>query len=53
MDRAVAVRMHRDVSFSEGDNLDVLYALQHYGIVPESAMPAPGSLTGDSLADFR
>ena len=54
MDRAtVAVRMHGDVSFSEGGSAyDVLYALQHYGIVPESAMPAPGSLTGDSLANF-
>ena len=54
MDRAtVAVRMHGDVSFSEGGSAyDVLYALQHYGIVPESTMPAPGSLTGDSLANF-
>ena len=43
MDRAtMAVRMHGDVSFSEGGSAyDVLYALQHYGIVPENAMPAP------------
>ena len=54
MDRAtMAVRMHGDVSFSEGGSAyDVLYALQHYGIVPENAMPAPGTLTGDSLANF-
>ncbi|WP_279148596.1 aminopeptidase C [Segatella bryantii] len=54
MDRAVmAVRMHGDVSFSEGGSAyDPLYCIQHYGIVPESAMPAPGTLTGDSLANF-
>ncbi len=54
MDRAtMAVRMHGDVSFSQGGSAyDVLYCLQHYGIVPEEAMPAPGSLTGDSLANF-
>lgn len=54
MDRAtMAVRMHGDVSFSQGGSAyDVLYALQHYGIVPEGAMPAPGTLTGDSLANF-
>ena len=54
MDRAtMAVRMHGDVSFSQGGSAyDVLYAMQHYGIVPESAMPAPGTLTGDSLANF-
>ncbi len=36
-DRAtMAVRMHGDVSFSEGGSAyDVLYALQHYGIVPQ------------------
>lgn len=54
MDRAImAVRMHGDVSFSEGGSCyDPLYCIQHYGIVPESAMPAPGSLYGDSLANF-
>ena len=54
MDRAtMAVRMHGDVSFSQGGSAyDVLYALKHYGIVPETAMPAPGTLTGDSLANF-
>ena len=54
MDRAMkAVRMHGDVSFAQGGSTyDPIYCWQHYGIVPESAMPLPGSLTGDSLADF-
>lgn len=54
MDRATkAVRMHGDVSFSQGGSAyDVLYCLKNYGIVPESAMPAPGTLIGDSLANF-
>ncbi|WP_028908749.1 aminopeptidase C [Prevotella sp. AGR2160] len=54
MDRAIkAVRMHGDVSFSEGgSSYDPLYCIQHYGICPESAMPAPGTLYGDSLANF-
>lgn len=53
-DRAImSVRMHGDVSFSEGgSSYDPLYCIEHYGIVPESAMPAPGTLYGDSLADF-
>lgn len=54
LDRAVmAVRMHGDVSFSEGGSAyDVQYCIQHYGITPESAMPLPGTLYGDSLANF-
>lgn len=54
MDRAImAVRMHGDVSFSEGgSSYDPLYCIKHYGIVPESAMPLPGTLYGDSLANF-
>lgn len=54
MDRAImAVRMHGDVSFSEGGSCyDPLYCIQHYGIVPETAMPLPGTLYGDSLANF-
>ena len=27
--------------------------IRRYGICPEEAMPAPGSLTGDSFANFR
>ena len=54
MDRAImSVRMHGDVSFSEGGSAyDPLYCIQHYGIVPENAMPLPGTLYGDSLANF-
>ena len=54
MDRAVkAVRMHGDVSFSQGGSgYDVQYCWEHYGIVPENAMPEPGKMTGDSLANF-
>ena len=55
MDRAImAVRMHGDVSFSEGGSCyDPLYCIQHYGIVPEDAMPLPGTLYGDTLANFK
>uniref|UniRef100_A0AB33J4S7 Aminopeptidase n=1 Tax=Prevotella sp. GTC17254 TaxID=3236794 RepID=A0AB33J4S7_9BACT len=54
MDRAtMAVRMHGDVSFSQGGSAyDPLYCIQNYGIVPENAMPLPGTLYGDSLANF-
>ena len=54
MDRAIkAVRMHGDVSFSEGGRgYDVQYCWEHYGMVPESAMPLPGKMIGDSLANF-
>lgn len=45
--------MHGDVSFSEGgSSYDPLYCIQHYGIIPENAMPLPGTLYGDSLANF-
>ena len=54
MDEAVHyVRMHGDSRFSEGGSVDdVLAVLRTHGICPEEAMPAPGSLTGDSLANF-
>ena len=54
MDRAIkAVRMHGDVSFSEGGSgYDVQYCWEHYGMIPESAMPLPGKMIGDSLANF-
>ena len=54
MDRATkAVRMHGDVSFSEGGSgYDVQYCWEHYGMIPESAMPLPGKMIGDSLANF-
>ena len=48
------VRMHGDSRFSEGGSADdVLSVLKTHGICPEEAMPAPGSLTGDSLANFN
>ncbi len=51
IDRAErAVRTHGDASFSQGGSFyDVIYCLQHYGIVPQEAMAAPGSLYGDTL----
>ena len=55
MDRAdKAVRTHGDVSFSQGGSFyDAVYCLKHYGIVPQDAMPFPGSLYGDSLFNFN
>ena len=55
MDRAVmSVRMHGDVSFAQGgSHFDVLYCLKNYGICPENAMPLPGTLYGDTLANFN
>jgi aminopeptidase C len=48
------VRMHGYSQMSEGGSCDdVLEVIRHYGICPEEAMPAPGSLTGDSLANFK
>lgn len=54
LDRAkAAVRMHGDVSFSEGGSFyDVLYCMKYYGLAPQEAMPFPGSLQGDSLFNF-
>jgi len=54
MDRAtMAIRMHGDVSFSQGGSAyDPIYCWEHYGMVPETAMPLPGTLYGDSLANF-
>ena len=55
MDRAdKAVRTHGDASFSQGGSFyDAIYCLKHYGIVPQEAMPFPGSLYGDSLFNFN
>ena len=48
------VRMHGYSQISQGGSCDdVLEVIQKYGICPENAMPAPGSLTGDSLANFK
>lgn len=47
------VRMHGDSRFSEGGSADdVLDVIRHHGICPEESMPLPGTLTGDSLANF-
>ncbi len=48
-DRAdAAVRTHGDVSYAQGGSFyDVVYCLENYGIVPQKAMPEPGSLYGE------
>ncbi|MBO4663114.1 MAG: aminopeptidase [Bacteroidaceae bacterium] len=53
-DRAVAaVRMHGDVSFSQGGSFyDAVYCMKNYGMVPQTAMPEPGTLYGDTLPNF-
>ncbi|MCQ2256107.1 MAG: C1 family peptidase [Bacteroidaceae bacterium] len=55
MDRAIVkVRMHGDAQFAQGGSFeDVLATFKLYGICPEEAMPAPGTLQGDSLANFN
>ena len=48
------VRMHGYSQISEGGSCDdVLEVIRRHGICPEDAMPAPGSMTGDSLANFN
>ena len=48
---AAAVRTHGDVSFSQGGAFnDVIYCLKHYGMVPDSVMPA-GAMYGDTLSN--
>jgi len=48
------VRMHGYSQFSQGGSCDdVLEVIRRYGICPEDAMPAPGSLVGDVLANFK
>ena len=55
MERAIlTVRMHGDSQFSQGGSAeDVLDIIKAYGICPENAMPLPGTLQGDSLANFN
>lgn len=52
LDRATTVvRTHGDVSFAEGGSFyDVIYGMQHYGLVPEEAM-RPGVMYGDTLSN--
>ena len=48
------VRMHGYSQISEGGSCDdVVDVIRRHGICPENAMPAPGSLTGDPLANFN
>ena len=48
------VRMHGFSQISQGGSCDdVVDVLRHYGICPQTAMPEPGSLMGDSLPDFK
>ena len=55
MERAeLTVRMHGDSQFAQGGSAgDVLIVIKNHGICPENAMPAPGTLQGDSLANFN
>jgi len=55
MDRAInKVRMHGDAQFSQGGSAyDVLAVIKQYGICPEGAMPAPGTMYGDTLNNFN
>ncbi|MBQ5451458.1 MAG: aminopeptidase, partial [Bacteroidales bacterium] len=48
------IRMHGFSQFNQGGATDdVFEVIKKYGICPEDAMPAPGSLVGDSLANFE
>ncbi len=55
MERAkLTVRMHGDSQFSQGGSAgDVLIIMKEHGICPEDAMPLPGTMQGDSLANFN
>ena len=55
MERAIqVVRYHGDCQFAQGGSAeDVLATMKTHGIVPEGAMPFPGSLYGDSLNNFN
>ena len=47
------MRMHGLSDFTEGGSADDVFdVIRQHGICPEEAMPAPGSLCGDTLANF-
>lgn len=47
------VRMHGNSRFSEGGSADdVFEVIDRHGICPEEAMARPGSMIGDTLANF-
>ena len=49
-----AVRLHGDISYSQGGSFyDAVYCMRNYGMMPEEAMPKPGTLYGDTLANFN
>ena len=48
-----AVRTHGDISFAQGGSFyDVIYGMEHYGLVPEAEM-RPGVMYGDSLSNHN
>ena len=48
------VRMHGDSRFSQGGSCDdVISVIRRHGICPEEAMTKPGTLVGDTLANFN
>lgn len=48
------VRMHGNSRFADGGSADDVFAvIQRCGICPETAMPLPGTLVGDTLANFK
>ena len=50
----LTIRMHGDSQFSQGGSAgDVLLIIKNHGIIPEEAMPLPGTMIGDSLANFN
>lgn len=53
VDRAeYCVRMYGDVAFAGGGSAyDVLYCMKNYGMVPQEAMPTPGTPYGWSTGD--
>ena len=54
LDRAdKAVRTHGDISFAQGGSFyDVIYGMEHYGLVPEAEM-RPGVMYGETLSNHN
>ena len=54
LDRAdKAVRTHGDISFAQGGSFyDVIYGMEHYGLVPEEEM-RPGVMYGETLSNHN
>ncbi len=50
----LTVRMHGDSQFAQGGSAgDVLIVIKNHGIIPEDAMAKPGTMIGDTLANFN